>query len=354
MRLNRRLAPDVYLGVEPVRRGRHGHDIGGSGPVVDWAVHMRRLPDDASAAALLARGRARPRRALAGARGAAGRVPGVRAADARAGRAGGPARQRRRELRAGGSPSSGDLVDRGHVRRGARVPARAARPHSAIVSCARRARGASATAMAICGWSTSTSCRRRGDGDRSVIDCIEFNERFRCGDAAGEVAFLAMELEAARRPDLAAGFLARFAEASDDFGLYGVARLLPFVPRLGPGQGGGVRRGRCDGGRGVARAQARRGAAPASRSRARSRARPSTRRSSSPSVASSAAARARWRTALGRELAAPVVSSDRMRKALAGLAPTERGDALYAPERSTATTREVLRRAAGFSTPGAA
>ena len=31
-----------------------------------------------------------------------------------------------------------------------------------------------------------------------------------------------MELEAARRPDLAAGFLARFAEASDDFGLYGV------------------------------------------------------------------------------------------------------------------------------------
>ncbi len=31
-----------------------------------------------------------------------------------------------------------------------------------------------------------------------------------------------MELEAAGRPDLAAGFVARFAEASDDFGLYGV------------------------------------------------------------------------------------------------------------------------------------
>src|SRR6185295_7219440 len=55
-----------------------------------------------------------------------------------------------------------------------------------------------------------------------AIDCIEFNDRFRAGDAAGEAAFLAMELEAARRPDLAAGFLARFAEASDDFGLYGV------------------------------------------------------------------------------------------------------------------------------------
>ena len=56
----------------------------------------------------------------------------------------------------------------------------------------------------------------------TIIDCIEFNERFRCGDAAAEIAFLAMELEAFHRPDLAAGVVARFAEASDDFGLYGV------------------------------------------------------------------------------------------------------------------------------------
>src|SRR5262245_42335041 len=57
VRLNRRLAPDVYLGVEPVRRGARGLELGeGSGPVVDWAVHMRRLPDEASAAARLSRG----------------------------------------------------------------------------------------------------------------------------------------------------------------------------------------------------------------------------------------------------------------------------------------------------------
>jgi len=59
--LNRRLAPDVYLGVEPVRRDARGHVIGGGGggrggTVVDWAVHMRRLPDEAAAASLLARG----------------------------------------------------------------------------------------------------------------------------------------------------------------------------------------------------------------------------------------------------------------------------------------------------------
>jgi hypothetical protein len=55
-----------------------------------------------------------------------------------------------------------------------------------------------------------------------IIDCIEFNQRFRCEDVAADVAFLAMELDAVKRPDLAAGFLARFPEASDDVGLYGV------------------------------------------------------------------------------------------------------------------------------------
>ena len=57
VRLNRRLAPGVYLGVEPVRRTSRGHALVGEGPVVDWAVHMRRLPDTASADALLEQGR---------------------------------------------------------------------------------------------------------------------------------------------------------------------------------------------------------------------------------------------------------------------------------------------------------
>ena len=63
VRLNRRLAPGIYLGVDPVRLSGGGHTIGGgNGPVVDWAVHMRRLPDQASAAALLARGLLGPER----------------------------------------------------------------------------------------------------------------------------------------------------------------------------------------------------------------------------------------------------------------------------------------------------
>lgn len=47
VRLNRRLAPDVYLGVVALR----GDDasmlhLDGTGPAVEWMVHMRRLPAD--------------------------------------------------------------------------------------------------------------------------------------------------------------------------------------------------------------------------------------------------------------------------------------------------------------------
>ncbi|MGE5200953.1 MAG: hypothetical protein ACM3O6_02700 [Acidobacteriota bacterium] len=45
LRLNRRLAPDVYLGLVPMRIDRSGRlSLEGSGEIVDWLVRMRRLP----------------------------------------------------------------------------------------------------------------------------------------------------------------------------------------------------------------------------------------------------------------------------------------------------------------------
>jgi uncharacterized protein len=41
--LNRRLAPDVYKAVMPIRRSPRGLVLGGGGDVVDWLVVMRRL-----------------------------------------------------------------------------------------------------------------------------------------------------------------------------------------------------------------------------------------------------------------------------------------------------------------------
>lgn len=47
VRLNRRLAPDVYRGVVPLTmRPPVGMEIGGNGKPLDWLVQMRRLPSD--------------------------------------------------------------------------------------------------------------------------------------------------------------------------------------------------------------------------------------------------------------------------------------------------------------------
>jgi uncharacterized protein len=45
LRLNRRLAPDVYLGLLPLTRTTGGLTMDGSGRVVDWLVVMRRLDE---------------------------------------------------------------------------------------------------------------------------------------------------------------------------------------------------------------------------------------------------------------------------------------------------------------------
>lgn len=58
-----------------------------------------------------------------------------------------------------------------------------------------------------------------------VLDGIEFNEHFRYGDVAGEVAFLAMELDGLHRTDLSRAFIESYAEAAGDGGLH---ELLPF------------------------------------------------------------------------------------------------------------------------------
>lgn len=55
VRLNRRLAPETYLGVRPLVVDRHGVlRLADQGQVVDWLVHMQRLPAERMLDALIA------------------------------------------------------------------------------------------------------------------------------------------------------------------------------------------------------------------------------------------------------------------------------------------------------------
>jgi aminoglycoside phosphotransferase family enzyme len=58
-----------------------------------------------------------------------------------------------------------------------------------------------------------------------IFDCIEFNERFRFGDVASDVAFLAMDLDYNGHPDLTRAFVDAYTEASEDTTL---VKVLPF------------------------------------------------------------------------------------------------------------------------------
>ena len=48
LRINQPWAPNVYLGVVPVTRDSNGLRFEGQGPIIDWAVKMRRLPESAN------------------------------------------------------------------------------------------------------------------------------------------------------------------------------------------------------------------------------------------------------------------------------------------------------------------
>ncbi|MFC1919117.1 phosphotransferase [Chloroflexota bacterium] len=58
-----------------------------------------------------------------------------------------------------------------------------------------------------------------------IYDCIEFNDRFRYGDVASEIAFLAMDLDRYGQTDLSGSFVAAYITSSQDKEL---PRLLNF------------------------------------------------------------------------------------------------------------------------------
>ena len=70
-----------------------------------------------------------------------------------------------------------------------------------------------------------------------IYDCIEFNPRFRYGDVAADIDFLAMDLDFHGFRDLSRYFVERLAQAAGDPELLGDARFLQVLPGLRPGQG---------------------------------------------------------------------------------------------------------------------
>jgi aminoglycoside phosphotransferase family enzyme/predicted kinase len=226
VRLNRRLCPDVYLGVVPIARGPGGRLVlGGTGEVVDHVVHTRRLPADRMLGALLAQGAVRPTmlaalarlladfhaRAATGPEVARHAAPDVLAA-------------RMRENVEAARPFVGRLLTAAEHGILADFGPSFLRRHEALLRARQQAGRireghGDVHAEHVC-FVDAPVAGAPGDPALApgiyVYDCIEFSHALRCNDVASEIAFLAMDLEALGHPALAAEFVARYAAAADD------------------------------------------------------------------------------------------------------------------------------------------
>jgi hypothetical protein len=221
LRLNRRLAPELYLDLVEIRGTPAAPRVSGEGPLLEYAIRMREFPQASLASRALA----------SGAFGAAG-IDAL-AAGVAAFHAGAPHARAQDRF---GAPDS--VLEDALQNFEQMLPLIKAAPDDRALRTLRR-------------WTERTFAARRDaiaarkregfvrechgdlhlgnivllDGRPVPFDCIEFNDGLRWIDVMNETAFLAMDLEDRGRRDLAWRFLNRYLESTGD---YGGLTVLPF------------------------------------------------------------------------------------------------------------------------------
>jgi uncharacterized protein len=221
VRLNRRLCPDVYRGVIDVVERDGSCWIGGPGHIVEPAVWMRRLPEDGMLPHLLARDLVdaalvrRIARLLARFHANAATGPGVDEWGTIA-----AVRANWEENFVQTAPFIGRTISAAFQERIAAFVA------ATLTAQARLFDERVAAGRIRDGHGDLHSANICVEGRQLYLfDCLEFSPRYRCADVAAEVAFFAMDLDRYGRADLAAAFVDAYVRASGDHQLLD---LLPF------------------------------------------------------------------------------------------------------------------------------
>ncbi|MBI2872503.1 MAG: AAA family ATPase [Chloroflexi bacterium] len=213
--LNRRLSPDVYLGVVEVRKDDGRYAVDGPGQTAEYAVKMRQLPRERSLQAMLARGEVGSEQVRRVAEKIA-RFHQETESGPEITRAGGLETVRtnveenfqQTEKYVGGvldADAFDDLVAYSRAFMEARQDLLRRREEDGRI---RDCHGDLHSAQIFL------------DDGIQVIDCIEFNERFRYSDVALDVAFLAMDLDHHGRGDLSRVLMEAYVQASGDTGVW--------------------------------------------------------------------------------------------------------------------------------------
>lgn len=217
VRLNSRLAPDVYIGVVPVTRRGTRVEFEGNGETVEWAVKMRRLPDEATLQFQLRKGEVN-------AEVVEGLAQRIAAFHAQAESGPHIAKYGQFSTVSGNalenfersSEQIGKLVSKAVFDRSLSLTRECLDRHQLLID--RRAQ---------CNVPRDTHGDLRLDhvywfpkqeapANIIVIDCIEFNERYRFSDPVSDMAFLFMGFIAEDRRDLAQAFAHAYFSCSED------------------------------------------------------------------------------------------------------------------------------------------
>ncbi len=220
LRLNRRLAPEAYLGLERITADAHGLGLNGSGPVVEYAVRMKKLPQERMLKRLLAEGKCD--HAM------------IDAVAAKLADFHGRAETGGRIDELGGVETIRFNHEENFSQTAAYVDVTIPRGRYAFIRAFDRAFLKRQGPLLENRVAAHRIRDCHGDlhlehicvaGGITIFDCIEFNERFRFGDVAAEVAFLAMDLDYNGYPQWAEVFVAAYIRHSGDTD---IRRLLDF------------------------------------------------------------------------------------------------------------------------------
>jgi len=208
--LNSRLCSDTYLGVVPIRESAKGISVGGSGRIVEYAVHMRRLPEERMMHRLLERGKVTP----AMVRRVADRLSEFHA----------EAETSKKIAEYGGwairyawdenieqwASSIGETISEEQDRiLTAFGEAFFARYRKLLQSRVKKRR------IRDCHSDLRSDSVCFVDGV-CIMDCVEFNRRIRYVDVTRDVGFLAMDLDFRDHHELGNVFIRRYVKASGD------------------------------------------------------------------------------------------------------------------------------------------
>ena len=339
--LNRRLCERAYLGVVPIVKTGKGLEVEGPGEAVEYAVKMRRLPQDRMLDGLLAAGQATGGMMES----IAGRVAAF-------------------HKRAASTPEISTFGSIDVIRRNTDENFAQTLPYVGRTITAKAHAQLRDFTDDFMASQNSLLSRRVEEGrirdchgdlhaahvcmtdEVCIYDCIEFNDRFRYGDVASEVAFLAMDLDRFRRRDLSREFVDSYVAISGDGG---VAELIRFYKCYRA-----VVRGKVEGfklGDMLMPEEEQRAATWLARTYFEMARRYATGEGLLVIMTGVAASgKSYLAERLGQLLAARVLSSDVVRKQLAGLSPTEHryepfGEGIYSPEWTQRTYDELLRQA---------